>query len=660
MKNVKRVLILGLDAMVPNMVEKFLAEGVLPDFAKLLKKGVFTRVRPVIPAQTPANWHTIATGATPGTHGIAVWGSHIPGEPVRVFHDREAFNAGLCRAEYLWETLARAGKKSVVMNYAGYPSTTDKATFIDWLFQPAHSYFDLAAPAVYHNCPGLNTTDPIELSPAQGWENLPFSKQSHRQTELPVVTTTEGRGPTYHALVYGRKNKYDSVLISSKKDASKSVAILAVGEWSDWITAMFHTADQGKAEGVFRFKLVELSPDGKRLRLYRSDAFPADGRFCSNKKLGKKLVAESGPFIHSAMTCSLHCTGHLDWRTVDELMEDEAKWWAKSAHIAMEETDSSLLVLHWHNLDSMGHSLVGKVDPAGTDYDPKKAEKYWDIIRNYYRAADRLVGGFMKLFDNGETVFAVISDHGMPANKKAVSLVNLFKKRGWIAITPDGKNVDWKKSRIFLNQNHLWINLKGRNQGGVVPSGAYKPLRSKVLSAMRDLKDRETGEHIFAFVLPREDAPMAGLWGDYIGDLVFCYNGGYRWSGPEVLRMGEERVIFPCGGSNHGPMIPTYETEVSSVMAALILSGPGVKRGAQLPKQEQAKICATDVAPTLAYLLGLEPPAQSEGRVLTEFLSDFHCKYPARTLKPAARPVRWRKNIKPKPITLKGDVTDEE
>ena len=35
MKKIKRVLVLGLDAMVPTMVEKFLAEGVLPNFAKL-------------------------------------------------------------------------------------------------------------------------------------------------------------------------------------------------------------------------------------------------------------------------------------------------------------------------------------------------------------------------------------------------------------------------------------------------------------------------------------------------------------------------------------------------------------------------------------------------------------------------------------------------
>lgn len=114
----------------------------------------------------------------------------------------------------------------------------------------------------------------------------------------------------------------------------------------------------------------------------------------------------------------------------------------------------------------------------------------------------------------------------MPANKKAVSLVNLFHGPGWVTLTPDGQEVDWTRSKVFFAQNHLWISLKGRDDGGIVPPEEYHAQRSQVLAAMRDLKDTETGEHVFAFVVPREDAPMVGLWGEYIGDLVHCHTGG--------------------------------------------------------------------------------------------------------------------------------------
>jgi len=655
----KRALFLGLDAMVPTMVERFLAEGELPYLAKLLRRGCLTRIRPVIPAQTPANWDTLATGATPGTHGVVQWGSHVPGEPVWEYHRADAFTAGLCRAEYLWEALARQGKRSVVVNYAGYPPTTEKAVFIDWLFQPDRSYFDLAAPTVYHNCTEMDTTDPIQLGPAAGWVHLPPSRLPPLEAPIAVAPATEGTGPTFWVLVWSESGEYDRVLIAPAKDAGSPVAALTVGEWSDWVRAPFRTADQGEAEGAFRFKLVELSPDATRMRLYRSDAFPTDGRFCSAPALGRRLIAELGPYIHAGMSVVLHCRGWLDWETMDQLMAQEAEWWARAVELAMAEVDATLLVLHWHILDAMGHRFMGLVDPTGGEYDPDKAGECWKIVRNYYRAADRFVGAFIERFDDGETVFAIVSDHGMPANKKAVSLVNLFRRHGWLTLTPDGRDVDWTQSKLFFAQNHLWINLRGRDEGGIVPPGDYHTLRSEVVTAMRDMKDPETGEHVLGFVLPREDAPVVGLWGDYIGDVVFCYAGGYRWSGPEVLRMGEERLVFPCGGGNHGPMLPTYETETASVMGTLLLAGPGIAPAGRLPREQQARICATDLAPTLAYLLDLDAPAQNEGRVLRECLAHLVSERPPREVCSVARPILRRPTVKPRPIVLQGDVTDE-
>ena len=659
MAGATRALMLGLDAMVPNTLERFLGEGVLPQFARLLERGVRTRIRPVIPAQTPTNWTTLATGATPGTHGIVQWGSHIPGEPVREYHRQEAFNAGLCRAEYLWEAAARQGIRSVVVNYAGYPPTTDAAVHIDWLFQPARSYFDLAPATVYHNCPELNTTDPIALRPAEGWRNLPHADLPHLEADIDVAPSTDGQAVGYHLLVFGQSEAYDTVFVCDAKDALSPVAALRVGDWSGWDRATFVLEGGGAVGGAFRFKLVELAPDGSRLRLYRSDAFPTDGRFCSDAALGRRMVEELGPYVHAGSSCGLHCRGWLDWATIDEVMADEAAWWASAAKLAMDATDARLLVLHWHILDAMGHTFVQAIDPTGGGYDAERADAAWEIVRGYYIAADRFVGAFAERFDDGETVFAIVSDHGMPANRKAVSLVNAFKGRGWLALTDDGANVDWARSQVFFAQNHLWVNLAGRDEGGVVPPEQYQALRAEVQAAMRDIKDPETGEHALAFVLTREDAPMVGLWGDYIGDLVYCYAGGYRWSGPEVLRMGEQRLVFPCTGGNHGPMVCTYETDATSVMGGLVLAGARVRPGVQLAKLDQFRTCTTDVAPTLAHLLGIERPAQSEGRVLGEFLAGVESTPPTRTLTPTARALVGRPTVKPKPIQLQGDVTDE-
>lgn len=660
MAKAKRAVFLGLDAMVPTMVERFLSEGAMPNLARLIGHGVFTRIRPVIPAQTPTNWTTLATGATPGNHGIVQWGSHLPGEPVWEYHRAEAFNAGLCRAEYLWETAARAGVRSVVVNYAGYPPTTEMAVHIDRLFQPARSYYDLAAPTVYHNLPDQQGGTLIELHEATGWTKVPESKLPPLETEVEVLTATEGTGPCYQVLIWSRNDGYDTVTIAQSKDCQTQVAELSVREWSAWLRAPFTTADQGDCEGAFRFKLLEIAPDASVLRLFRLDAFPTDGRMVSNPWLGERLVEVLGPYLHAGGSCGLHCHGLLDFDTVDQIMGAEANRWAKAVHLAVEEFDAALVYLHWHILDEMGHTFQARVDPTGTDYDPDNLEENWGILRDYYRAADRFVGAFVEELNDRQTVFAIASDHGTPANAKAVSLINLFKTRGWLTLSDDGRHVDWKRSKVFFSQNHLWLNLEGRDEGGIVPQEEYEDLRKEVLSALRDLKDPDTGCHVLPIVLAREDAPMIGLWGEYIGDIVFVYAGGYRWSGDETLRLGEERLIFPCGGGNHGPMIPTYETEVSSVMGALILSGAGVKRGVTVPRDAQFSYTTADVAPTLAHLLGLEPPAQNEGRILHEFVQGSSSRRPDHPLVPTDRPLVKAPARRPQRPALQGDVTDEQ
>jgi len=654
-----KVLMLGLDALVPNMVEKFREEGLLPNFDRLFERGCFTRLLSAIPAQTPANWHTIATGATPGRHSITVWGAHRPTDPAAESHRDEAFNSGLCMAEYIWEAAARSGKRSVVMNYAGYPPTTDRALHIDRLYQPARSYYDIAPPTVYHNLEA-EAGQPIAWQEAEEWENLPESSLPPLEAEIRVEPASAGSGPVYHALLTAKGETYNTLTLCQSKDGADPLARLALGQWSEWLRADFRTGEMGQVEGALRFKLVECSPDAKRFRLYRSEAFPTDGRFCSDIEVGAELVEELGPYVHATMTAQLHVArGLLDWQTVDEALADEAVWWAEAARIAMDRTEAELLYLHWHLPDLVGHTLVPWVDPEGTEYTPEKAEEGWRQLRDYYGAIDRFLGEFHKRFPPDENVIAVATDHGMPANKKAVALVNAFKDRGWLRLTPDGKGVNWQESALFIDQNHLWINLQGRESTGVVPPADYEALRAEVQKTMRDIKDPDTGAHVFSFVLTREEAPTVGLAGEHVGDLIFCYAGGYRWSGAQVLGMGEQRVVFPCTGGNHGPMIPTYETEVSSVYAMLLMAGPGVRTGVREEPARKGSRRTVDVAPTLAHLLGIGPPAQSEGRVLHEFLEGFDAEEPERTLTPMARDLVSRPRPAPK-VQLKGDVTDEE
>ena len=79
-----------------------------------------------------------------------------------------------------------------------------------------------------------------------------------------------------------------------------------------------------------------------------------------------------------------------------------------------------------------------------------------------------------------------------------------------------------------------------------------------------------------------------------------------------------------------------------------------------LPEAEQSRICTTDLAPTLAHVLDLDAPAQSEGRVLRECLAGLHSARPRREPPQVGRSLVRRPTTKPRPLVLQGDVTDEQ
>ncbi len=66
----KKILFLGLDAAMPDLVKKFVQEGSMPNTAKLMNQGIFSRLETVFPPLTAAAWTAIVSGAGSGTNGV--------------------------------------------------------------------------------------------------------------------------------------------------------------------------------------------------------------------------------------------------------------------------------------------------------------------------------------------------------------------------------------------------------------------------------------------------------------------------------------------------------------------------------------------------------------------------------------------------------------
>jgi predicted AlkP superfamily phosphohydrolase/phosphomutase len=64
-----RVIAIGLEAVDPDLVERWCAEGHLPVLASLRERGVWRRLRSSTEISSGTMWSSIATGTLPAKHG---------------------------------------------------------------------------------------------------------------------------------------------------------------------------------------------------------------------------------------------------------------------------------------------------------------------------------------------------------------------------------------------------------------------------------------------------------------------------------------------------------------------------------------------------------------------------------------------------------------
>jgi len=73
MNSKKKVLIIGLEGISPELLTTLLKENKLPNLAKILKNGIMMNLSSQLPLVSPVTWTSLSTGKNPGKHGIFGW-----------------------------------------------------------------------------------------------------------------------------------------------------------------------------------------------------------------------------------------------------------------------------------------------------------------------------------------------------------------------------------------------------------------------------------------------------------------------------------------------------------------------------------------------------------------------------------------------------------
>jgi len=107
----QKIFVIGWDSATWDLMHPWIADGKLPNLAKLIDQGVYGKLESVVPPLTPPAWTSFMTGKNPGKHGIFHFFEPQPGS-----YAMRYTNAGSRRSRTIWQILSSAGQSVGTVN----------------------------------------------------------------------------------------------------------------------------------------------------------------------------------------------------------------------------------------------------------------------------------------------------------------------------------------------------------------------------------------------------------------------------------------------------------------------------------------------------------------------------------------------------------------
>ena len=537
---VRRVIILGLDGQDPNLTERMMAQGRLPNFQKLADSGSYVRLGTTLPAESPVAWSSFQTGCNPGRH--RVFDFLVP--------DRKSYMPKLCSADIAPPSRnLNIGPYRIPLGKARIRFERKSQSF--WKILGDHGIFStvqrvpISFPAEKFNGVLLSAMSVPDLLGTQGTFSY-YSSDSDdaRAFTGGTVVPVEQENNRYRSHIVGPENplRRDSremhikFTVTPSTNGGGATLTLAGKEHSlplrtftPWIPLEFRPGLTMKIRGMCRFYLLEQS---SRLRLYMSPinidpenpALPVSHPVTYAMYLAKT----QGPFCTLGLA---EDTWALNERVLDEdafleqtyLVHEERE---KMFFDAIEKTDRGAAVCVFDITDRMQHMFWRYMEEDHPANAGKDVTRHRNAIPELYEKMDDLVGRVLEKVSD-DTALLVMSDHGFNSFQRGVNLNSWLHQEGYLTVHsgPSGaewfEEVDWSKTRAYaVGLGGIYLNVRGREAQGTVQKG----------EDVQRLK-KELQEKLAALFDTQRNRPAVGR----VYDTAKAYSGPYAAEGPDLI-----------------------------------------------------------------------------------------------------------------------------
>lgn len=617
---IRRLVVVGLDGQDPKLTDRFLAEGKLPNFARLAAQGSYQRLRTTFPAVSPVAWSTFSTGVSPAKHNIfdfldrdrrsylPVLSSTYIGAPSRTLK-LGRFRLPLSRPE-----LRLLRKSRPFWSILGEHRIWSTILRVPITFPPDRFHgAELSAMSVpdllgTQGTFTLLTTRPPAARFKEGGMRVQLQGvDDHFAGALtgPPNTLLEAAPPVLLPLTVRVDGTRARITVSGQTH------VLDTAKLSGWITLEFPLAPLVRVRGVCRMLVTET---GEHLSVYVSPinidpdkpAMPISHPPYYATYMAKKI----GPFATLGLaedTWALN-EGVIDESTFLQQAYDIDAERERMLFAGLDRLTDGALVCVFDATDRIQHMFWRYLDADHPAARASAPTKHRDAIEALYVHNDALVGRVLERLGDDD-VLMVLSDHGFSSFRRGVNLNCWLHAHGYLALKPGGdasaewlRDVDWSQTRAYaLGLTGLFLNLEGRESQGIVSAAAAASLKQELIEKLSGLADVQANAVAIDEVFDTR-ALYSGPYLENAPDLMVGYNPGYRtsWDGASGVVGG---TVFE---DNLKPWSGDHCIDPRQVPGVLFCNR----------RVETADPALVDIAPTALHLFGITPPSYMEGRIL--------------------------------------------
>lgn len=154
---------------------------------------------------------------------------------------------------------------------------------------------------------------------------------------------------------------------------------------------------------------------------------------------------------------------------------------------------------HIMGTDRLNHFLLERYRQNDPEFAPG--------FRDYYHKVDREIGRLLERLPD-DTPLLMFGDHGFCTLKYEVQLSRYLIEKGWTTAAEKIQHplsINPARSKAYCTiPGRIYINLAGREPGGIIPVEEYQQTREAITKDLMALRDPDTSEPVIRTVIPRE------------------------------------------------------------------------------------------------------------------------------------------------------------